>query len=152
MSDRNERQFIDTNILVNAYDISAGRKHFNARKLVTDLWNSGRGCLSIQVLQEFYVITTKKVNIPITDDAAIRIVGDFSKWTIHLLDTEDIITASETCQRCHISFWDAMIPCSAEKLGCSTLWTEDLNYPPSLIHGADARSLHIIQMKSNFIR
>jgi len=128
MSEWNERQFIDTNILVYAHDISAGGKHSRARKLVTDLWNSARGCLSIQVLQEFYVIATQKVRTPVTDDAAIRIIVDLSKWTIHLPDADDIVTAIKTRQRCHISFWDAMIICSAEKLGCSTLWTEDLNH------------------------
>jgi predicted nucleic acid-binding protein len=128
MSDRNERQFIDTSILVYAHDISAGGKHSIARKLVTDLWHSACGCLSIQVLQEFYVIATRKVSIPITDEAAITIIGNLSKWTVHLPDAEDIIAAVKARHCYHISFWDAMILCSTEKLGCSTLWTEDLNH------------------------
>jgi len=55
MNDKSNRQFIDTNILVYAHDISAGIKNRKARALLVDLWHSRKGCLSIQVLQEFEV-------------------------------------------------------------------------------------------------
>ena len=42
---------MDTNILVYAHDRSAGVKHHLAQLLVEQLWNSGRGVLSTQVLQ-----------------------------------------------------------------------------------------------------
>ena len=44
-------QFVDTNILIYAHDRSAGYKHTRARDLVRALWQSGNGCLSVQVLQ-----------------------------------------------------------------------------------------------------
>jgi len=50
-----DRQFVDTNVLVYAHDTSAGEKHARAKALVAELWQSGNGCLSVQVLQEFYV-------------------------------------------------------------------------------------------------
>ena len=49
------RQFVDTNVLVYAHDRSAGQKRVEAQNLLRDLWQSGLGCLSIQVLQEYYV-------------------------------------------------------------------------------------------------
>ena len=43
--------FVDTNVLVYAEDRDAGNKHDTARHLVADLWRSGEGVLSVQVLQ-----------------------------------------------------------------------------------------------------
>jgi len=37
MSDKSDLQFVDTNILVYAHDISAGRKHEIAKKLLKEL-------------------------------------------------------------------------------------------------------------------
>jgi len=55
------RQFVDTNILVYAHDDSAGAKRDRARALVEQLWESRDGCLSVQVLQEFFVSVTRKI-------------------------------------------------------------------------------------------
>ncbi|WP_430348624.1 hypothetical protein [Thermoanaerobacterium thermosaccharolyticum] len=60
MKDNIGLQFVDTNILGCAHDISAGRKHEIAKKLLKDLWNKRNGCLSTQILSEFYVTITKK--------------------------------------------------------------------------------------------
>jgi predicted nucleic acid-binding protein len=50
---KGDKVFIDTNIIVYAYDIDAGRKHEIAKNIMKDLWYSGLGILSNQVLQEF---------------------------------------------------------------------------------------------------
>ena len=55
-----DRSFIDTNVLIYAYDLEAGSKHTIAANILRDLWLSGSGALSTQVLQEFYVNVTKK--------------------------------------------------------------------------------------------
>ncbi len=47
MSDRQPLEFVDTNILIYAYDRSAGVRHERARDLVAELWKSRRGCLSV---------------------------------------------------------------------------------------------------------
>lgn len=47
-----DRCFVDTDILVYAHDRSTGVKHRRARTLIEQLWNSGKGELSTQVLQE----------------------------------------------------------------------------------------------------
>lgn len=41
-----DRVFVDTNVLVYAYDIDAGPKHRIALEVMKDLWLSGRGILS----------------------------------------------------------------------------------------------------------
>lgn len=127
MSVSDGRYFVDTNILVYAHDVSAGDKHLQAKALVSKLWKSGQGCLSIQVLQEFYVTLTQKVARPLPPDLAARIISDLSQWHLHVPDVEDILEAIEVQKRNKLSFWDAMVICSAKKLNCTLLFTEDLN-------------------------
>jgi len=50
--------FLDTNVLIYAYDVSAGERRKKAEKILVDLWESGKGLLSTQVLQDFFVSVT----------------------------------------------------------------------------------------------
>jgi predicted nucleic acid-binding protein len=56
-------EFVDSNILVYAHDPTTPAKHDRARALVERLWlETGR--LSIQVMQEFFWIVTRKSLLP----------------------------------------------------------------------------------------
>ena len=59
-------EFVDTNVLVYAFDASARAKHPAAVNLLERLWESEAGCLSVQVLQEFFVTVTRKVPAPLS--------------------------------------------------------------------------------------
>jgi predicted nucleic acid-binding protein len=65
-----DRCIVDTDILVYAHDRSAGVKHNWARQLVEDLWNSGLGVLSTQVLQELCVNVRRKASRPLSVEEA----------------------------------------------------------------------------------
>jgi predicted nucleic acid-binding protein len=121
------RAFVDTNVLVYAHDASAGEKRDQARALITDLWDSGAGCLSVQVLQEFFVNVTRKVAKPLDVDSAITVIADLSHWHMHAPNPQDVLAAAEIHRAAQVSFWDAMILRSADELGCETLYSEDLN-------------------------
>ncbi|WP_434656000.1 PIN domain-containing protein [Thermoanaerobacterium thermosaccharolyticum] len=127
MKDNIGLQFVDTNILVYAHDISAGRKHEIAKKLLKDLWNTRNGCLSTQVLSEFYVTITKKVKRPLSPSQASQIISDLGLWKLDIPNVEDILDAIQISQRYMISFWDSLIVRSAINLDCSIIWSEDLN-------------------------
>jgi predicted nucleic acid-binding protein len=58
---------------------------------------------------------------------AARIISDLSAWRLHVPDVSDILEAIDIQQRNKLSFWDALIICSAKKLGCVVLLTEDFN-------------------------
>ncbi len=120
-------QFVDTNILVYAYDKSAGDKHPVAKQIVEKLWKERNGALSTQVLQEFLVVVTKKVKNPLSFDSAFQIISDLSLWKVVTIEVKDILEAIKLSQRYKISFWDALILCSAINLRCSVVWSEDLN-------------------------
>jgi len=120
-------QFVDTNILVYAHDQSAGSKHERARELIEELWESHLGCLSIQVLQELYVVATQKIAKPLDHEIAARILRNLTRWHIHAPIAEDVLGAIGLQQRYRVSFWDAMVLWSAQQLGCNILWSEDLS-------------------------
>lgn len=121
------RCFIDTNIIVYAHDISAGNKQKKAMELIVDLWHSKKGCLSMQVLQEFYVTIVNKVKNPKKPDEAALIIKDLSHWILHTPDIDDIFGAIEIQSKYKLSFWDSLIICSARKLKCDVIFSEDLN-------------------------
>ena len=79
-SESGNLQFVDTNVLIYAHDRSAAEKHIRARDLVRELWQSGEGCLRIQVLQEFHGNVTRKVAKPLAPEAAAQIIADLSAW------------------------------------------------------------------------
>ena len=119
--------FVDTNVLVYAYDGASGDKHATARALVEELLDSRRGCVSVQVLQELYVTLRRLLPDTLDSTAAGTIVEAFATWTTHVPDARAVLAAIDLHERARISFWDAMIVRSASALGCDVLYTEDLS-------------------------
>lgn len=119
--------FIDTNILVYAYDRSAGEKHALAARMVEQCWDNENGCISIQVLQEFFVTITRKVAAPLDLATARQIVADLAHWRVHTPEVTDLLQAIDLQQNNPLSFWDAMVVQSATQLRCKQLFSEDLD-------------------------
>ncbi|MBI4377531.1 MAG: PIN domain-containing protein [Nitrospinae bacterium] len=122
-----DRVFVDTNILIYAHDTSAGIKHKKAQDIIVDLWESGLGILSIQVLQEFFVCVTNKISKPLTLDKTKEIIESLLKWNIVVNDGEFILKAIEIHRRYRYSFWDSMIIQAAIKGNANFLLSEDLS-------------------------
>ncbi len=121
-------QFVDTNILVYAYDLSAGRKHILAVQWMERWWEERTGCLSIQVLQEFFVTVTQKIAAPLTLPVARQIVADLAHWRLHVPEARDVLEAIDLQRDYRLSFWDAMALQSARRLGCRRFFSEDLEH------------------------
>lgn len=122
-----DRVFIDTNILVYAHDATAGNKHDLAAELVSNLWDSQDGVISVQVIQEFYVTVTKKVSNPVESKVAKRWVVNYLNWSVIENDGGSVLRAIDIENRFQVSFWDALIIQSAETAGVKRLLSEDLN-------------------------
>jgi len=118
--------FVDTNVLVYAYDDTAGQKHTIAAQAVENWWNNKNGHISLQVIQEFYVTITRKIPHPMNAQAARQIVADLANWKIHCPTIDDVLQAIDIQQAHQLSFWDAMVIESAVRLGCRTLASEGL--------------------------
>ncbi len=117
--------FIDTNILVYAYDADAGSKHDIARDLLARLWRTRRGVLSTQVLQEFYVTVTRKLPQPVDHPTARRVIDAYRVWPVQSIDVGAILAASEVEDRWQLSFWDALIITAAKQAGARRIFSED---------------------------
>jgi predicted nucleic acid-binding protein len=121
-----QREFVDANILVYAFDSSAGRKQHTAEALLERLWNNNTGCVSVQVLQEFFVTVTKKVAKPLPVEEATSRIRELAVWKVFTPTAADVLAAIGLHTQSKIAFWDAMIVLAAAESGCDTLWAEDL--------------------------
>jgi len=120
--------FLDTNILVYAYDRTAGQKHMLASQLVESCWENENGCLSIQVLAEFFVTVTRKIAMPLDHHTARQIVTDLAHWRLHSPVASDLLQAIDFHQSFQLAFRDAQVIQSASCLGCKQLFSEDFNH------------------------
>jgi len=117
--------FFDTNILVYCLDRHNSRKQEIARAILRKAAAEATGVVSTQVLQEFYVVATRKLNVdPL---AAKEMMLAFSNLGLVTVSAEIIATVIDCSILNRISFWDGLIIAAAEKAACTTLLTEDLN-------------------------
>jgi len=121
-----DKSFLDTNILVYAYDSSEEEKHPKASRLLKDIWNSQAGVLSIQVLSEFYVVVTQKVERPISSSEAKAIIEDYlSSWEVIEPRGDTLLSSIEAANKYNFHFWDAMIFVAAKEANVIRIYTED---------------------------
>lgn len=117
--------FVDTNILVYAYDSSTGKKQDIAAALVARLWDSPvLPAVSVQVLQELFVTLTKR-GVAIRD--AENIIRAYLEWDVIDNTATSLISAIAEQKKFKLSFWDASILSAARSAACSELLTEDFN-------------------------
>jgi len=121
-----DKFFVDTNILIYAHDQTTGIKHDRARKLLEQLWDSGQGVLSTQILQELCINLRRKVARPLPIDDIRRLLEDYLSWEIVVNTPNSVLQALDLEARYKISFWDALVLQAAETAGVSILYSEDL--------------------------
>ena len=97
-----------------------------AQELIVDALRANLGVVSTQVLQEFFVITTRKLGVPA--EAARRKVELLGRFDVVTLQLELILGAIDLCRLYGLSFWDALVIRAASAAGCPRLLTEDLQH------------------------
>ena len=122
------KTFVDTNILVYAYDRGAGDKHVKAQRAIGRLWEEGSGVLSTQVLQEFYINVRRKAQRPISITSARSLVADYMAWDPVVNDGTSILEATDVERRHKISFRDALIVVAAQKSEAEVILSEDFSH------------------------
>jgi predicted nucleic acid-binding protein len=122
-----DRVFVDTNILVYSRDASEAAKQKQASAWMREIWGSGTGCLSFQVLQEFYVTVTEKLKPGLDPATARNDVRALIAWHPISVDTRVVEGAWSIQDRHLLSWWDALIVSAAQVGNCRYLLTEDLH-------------------------
>ncbi len=91
--------FLDTNCLVYANDTSSPEKREKARTLIRTLISDGSGCISTQVLAEFWVTATQKLKTPLERSIAIHQITLFSSFTVQTVDHATVLEALRLQER-----------------------------------------------------
>jgi predicted nucleic acid-binding protein len=118
------RSFFDTNIIVYTDDRSAPAKQRRAVALLAEHRRAGTGVVSSQVLQEYFVVATRKLHL---DAALVRrkveLLGEFDvAWP----ELPDLLAAIDMHRLHNFSFWDALILRMAKQAGCSVIFSENM--------------------------
>ena len=117
--------FIDTNVWVYALSSQDHAKKNAAVDLIAKSYRDDMICVSSQVLKEFANFAFRK-----TRKSAAEINAMFSRIGSYtfVADTKELVadgvTGRETWQ---VGFYDALIIAAANKAGCTTIFTDDLN-------------------------
>ena len=122
----NAARFLDTNILLYAYDQDAPAKRTMALRLVEQGWNAlGKTAISVQVLQEMHVNLEKR---GVARPEAGQIIRDYLQWPV--VDNSLVLlqAALNEQSRWQLSLWDALILAAARASGAAELVSEDFNH------------------------
>jgi predicted nucleic acid-binding protein len=116
--------FVDTNVLLYAFDQADPKKQAAARAWRSELWINKRGRTSVQVLQEFYANIVRKW--PSAREQARSEIRNLLAWHPLPMDAELLTRGWQLQDRYRLSFWDSLIVAAAKSSACKFLLTEDL--------------------------
>jgi predicted nucleic acid-binding protein len=133
-----DKVFLDTNIIVYAHDRSSGDKHAVAREIMERLWESRKGVISVQILQEFFVCVTQKIAKPLVIKNARTILEYLSNWDVVVNDKYITLKAIDLQEKYRFSFWDSLVIQAAIQGQARILLSEDLP------HGQAVKDLKIL--------
>ncbi len=119
--------FVDTNVLVYAFDKSSSPKKLVAQRLMNQLMAEDRLRVSTQVLQELFVTLTRKVTQHCSSEEALAVLDDLTAWPLMVVDYAAIRAAVGLADQAKLSYWDALVVVTAARSGATVLYTEDLN-------------------------
>ena len=130
-------RFVDTNILL--YRISRDPLESGKTQICTELLEERDLCLSVQVLQEFYVQATRPTRAdPLTHEEAVDLLQRWKRYPIQDVTLQVVDDALKAKQRWGLSYWDAAIIEAARALRCREVLSEDLS------HGQDYGGVRVV--------
>lgn len=118
--------FVDTNVFLYARDAGAPDKQARAADWLAFLWRERLGRTSIQVLSEYYVDVTRKLDPGLDPDDAWDDLTALFAWRPQPIDVEVMQRGREIHMRHRLSWWDSLVVAAAQAQGCALLLTEDL--------------------------
>jgi len=118
--------FVDANIFIYARDPAEPRKQARAAQWLEQLWRTGLGRTSMQVLSECYVTLTRKLAARVPEEQAWEEIDALFAWRPQPIDQALAVRAREIERRYKLSWWDSMVVAAAQLQDCALLLTEDL--------------------------
>ncbi len=121
------RQFLDTNVVVYAYDTSDAGKQAKAQSLLASAVREGDGAVSVQVLGEFFHAVVIKRKLMTAAEAAVAISALEAGLEVAQITTQIVKEAIAIHQRYQLRYWDSLIVATAKRAGCVEVISEDMN-------------------------
>ena len=122
-----DREFIDTNVLVYAYDRHIPAKQEQAQQILLSGIENESAVLSTQVLGEFFNVVTRRIQNPPSAEEAEAVIDLIGILPVVEVEAALIRRAVATHRQYGITCWDSLIVAAAERAGCSRILSEDLN-------------------------
>jgi predicted nucleic acid-binding protein len=119
-------EFLDTNVLVYAYDASDPRKQQIAQGLVRRAV-AGEIAASSQVLGEFAATLLHKITPPAKPEDLMVLLDTLGPINLVSIDGDVVLRAVQARAQYGVHFYEGMILAAAERGGCQKIWSEDLN-------------------------
>jgi predicted nucleic acid-binding protein len=116
--------FLDTNVLVYAYQGTDPRKQRVARDFVRTAI-AGKFVISVQVLSEFAVTLLHKFSERVEANQLLDILDGLAPVKVVMADAEMVRRAVEARAAYGLHFSDGMIVAAAERAGCARILSED---------------------------
>ena len=115
--------FLDTNVVVYAFDTADPEKQ---RAAIGVLESGRRLVVSTQVLVETWWVLTRRLERPLSEDAASEVIDELCRLPVVSTDAELVRRAITTSRRWQVAVCDALIIEAALSSGCDRILTEDL--------------------------
>ncbi len=127
---KDETPFVDTNILVYAFDKSEPEKNRKASRLLQQCFQ-GETMLAVstQILSEFFVTVTKKIPKPMACEDAKQIVQkiiEFGGFVVLGIKPGTVVSAISTCSETKAHYWDTLIAETMKENKMFTILTENM--------------------------
>jgi len=122
----NADEFLDTNIVLYAYDDNEPRKQSIAQELLRKAVRT-ECVISVQVLSEICTTILRKLAINHSIDLLREILDHLQAVPTVSPDEQTVRRAVDCCERYGLHFYDGMIIAAAGRAGCKKIWSEDLN-------------------------
>ena len=120
-------RFLDTNILL--YSISTDRAEKAKREVAAELLAGRDNALSVQVLQEFYVQSTRPTRRDaLPHEIAVGLMRAWLRFSVQDITLSVLSGALDIKVASGLSYWDAAIVSAARALGCRELLSEDMSH------------------------
>jgi predicted nucleic acid-binding protein len=119
-------EFLDTNVLVYAYDPGDPHKQRIAQNLVRRAL-AGDVLVSTQVLAEFAATLLHKMQPAARPEDVAGVLDALGPIGVVAADADLVRRAVEVRARYGVHFYDGMIVAAAERGGCGRIWSEELN-------------------------
>ena len=129
--------FLDTNVLL--YGVSTNSGEADKTRAARTLMESADWAWSAQVAAEFIrASTSPRQPKPLTRAEARRWVETWMAFPMAAVDGALVLEAVQIAERFQISHFDAQILAAAKRMGCATVYSEDLN------HGQDYGGVRVV--------